>query len=206
MLPPLLPGVDDDLGVAGGAEGVPQPAQLSAELDVVEDLPVEGDPDAPSSLQSGWAPPAVSMIASRVWPRAAGRHEGAATVGPAVASRPIIRVTRSGSACAVGDDPPQMPHIRWARSGREQLAHTLGGAEEVGVDLVVGQHDPEDVLEEDRGPQRREIRVGPGGRLLYLLQHGGIWSDRMNITSAIGRDARSVGAAGSSPGWRARDS
>jgi len=44
VLAPLLPGMDDDLGVAAGAEGVAGGHQLGAQLDVVEDLAVEDDP------------------------------------------------------------------------------------------------------------------------------------------------------------------
>ena len=50
---PLLPGVQDHLGVAGGAEDVAHVAQLFGEFDVVEDLAVEGHPEVPVRAAHG---------------------------------------------------------------------------------------------------------------------------------------------------------
>ena len=44
VIAPLLEGVDDHLGVAAGSEDVAQAFKLVAQLDVVEDLAVEDDP------------------------------------------------------------------------------------------------------------------------------------------------------------------
>ena len=43
-LAPLLEGVDDDFGVAAGSEPMAEPLELVTQLDVVEDLAVEDDP------------------------------------------------------------------------------------------------------------------------------------------------------------------
>jgi len=47
LFAPRLVGVDDHLGVAARAEGVSQSLELRAQLEVVEDLSVEDDPERP---------------------------------------------------------------------------------------------------------------------------------------------------------------
>ena len=87
--PHLFVEADDDLGVGMRAEADALRDQLVAQLDVVEDLAVEGDPDASrSSFAIGCAPAARSMIESLVWAKPKpSPWLIALAVGPAVAKR-----------------------------------------------------------------------------------------------------------------------
>ena len=53
LLAPLLPGVHDHLGVARRPEGMAAVPQFRAELNVVEDLPVERHPDGAVLVAEG---------------------------------------------------------------------------------------------------------------------------------------------------------
>ena len=68
--PLLLVEVEDDLGVGVGLESDGRAAISSrAQLDVVEDLAVEGDPDGAVLVAIGCWPAARSMMLSRAWAR-----------------------------------------------------------------------------------------------------------------------------------------
>jgi hypothetical protein len=89
VLAPLLPGVEDDLGVALGAEAVAGGDELRAQLDVVEDLAVEDDPQ--SLVLVGHRLLAAGQIDDRqagVGQPGARVAVGPELVGPAVVHRP----------------------------------------------------------------------------------------------------------------------
>ena len=53
----LLVEVDEHLGVGARPEAVAAPAERLPQRGVVVDLAVQGGPDGPSSLVTGWWPP-----------------------------------------------------------------------------------------------------------------------------------------------------
>ena len=145
---PRLVGVDDDLGVAAGAEAVAERLELGAQLDVVEDLAVEDDPQRAVLVGQ-------RLLAGRQVDdgQAGVRQAGAlVAIGPelvrpavperACTSAPAAR--RSGSsAFSCRATTPAMPHISGRPSKRPRRATRRRRAGEEGRGCpVLGAGEP----------------------------------------------------------------
>ena len=139
LLAPLLPGVHDHLGVARRPEGVTAVPQFLAELDVVEDLPVERHPhgavlvaerlgaargvdDGEPGVPQRGAPVAVLPVAVR----------------PAV-PEPTHHAAQQGQVrrAVVADDPADAAHQTAPRRRATKAATADGVGEHGRVDLGV---------------------------------------------------------------------
>ncbi len=119
---PLLPGVDDHLGVAPGPEAVSQRGQLLAELHVVVDLAVEDHPDPVVLAGEGLLPRGqVDDRQAGVAQRRAPVTVEAALVRPAVPERGDhrleVRELRRRRCPGQGDGAGDPAHAQEARSG-----------------------------------------------------------------------------------------
>ena len=112
--PVLAVRVQDDLGVRARREAVAALRdQLLAQLDVVVDLAVERDPQRPSSVRIGWAPPARSMMDRRVCPRPQGPSvSNVCASGPRWRSVAVIaRRTPASAGSPARFTNPAIPHM-----------------------------------------------------------------------------------------------
>ena len=114
---PLLPRVDDDFGVAAGAEAVAERFELGAQLDVVEDLAVEDDPER------------LVLVGERLLPAGQidDRQPGMRQAGPVVAiGAELVRAAVPERARHVGQRLPGRAGKPVPKARRLQQCRTSG--------------------------------------------------------------------------------
>ena len=141
LLAPLLPGVDDDFGVALGAEDVAERGELRDQLLVVVDLAVEDDDDAAVLVEERLL--AGGEVDDREPPvpeaepglEVRGALVGAAMVLALVHARD--EVARDRAAPAGVEDADDAAHGRRARTRWDARRRVTARREQLAVQVVV---------------------------------------------------------------------